>query len=83
MAGYNLAETGRPEQQANLDACVRKGFAIRISKRKITASAILVAIDQLLNNKKAKQEVVKFQTQLENWDAPKNAAKFLYETFGR
>ena len=84
LSGTPIVGVGmHPEQQANLDACVRKGFAIRISKRKITPSAILAAVDKLLNDKKAKQEVVKFQTQLENWDAPKNAAKFLYETFGR
>jgi len=71
-----------PEQQANLDACVRKGFAIRLNKYKVTASAVLAAIDKLLNDKAAKEEVVKFQKQLEKWDGPKNAAQFLYETFG-
>ena len=83
LSGTPIVGVGmHPEQQANLDACVRKGFAIRISKRKITPSAILAAIDRLLNDEKAKQEVVKFQKQLEKWDAPKNAAKFLHETFG-
>ena len=83
LSGTPIVGVGmHPEQQANLDACVRKGFAIRISKRKITPSAILAAIDRLLNDEKAKQEVVKFQKQLEKWDAPKNAAKFFHETFG-
>jgi UDP:flavonoid glycosyltransferase YjiC (YdhE family) len=83
LSGTPIVGVGmHPEQQANLDACVRKGFAIRISKRKITAPAILNAIDILLNDKQAKQEVVKFQKQLEKWDAPKKAAKFLHETFG-
>jgi UDP:flavonoid glycosyltransferase YjiC (YdhE family) len=72
-----------PEQQANLDACVRKGFAIRLSKKKVTASVVLDAIDRLLNDDRAKQEVVKFQKQLEKWDGPANAARFLYETFGK
>jgi hypothetical protein len=71
-----------PEQQANLDACVRKDFAIRLSKKKVTASAVLDAIDRLLSDDQAKQEVVKFQKQLERWDGPKNAAQFLYETYG-
>jgi UDP:flavonoid glycosyltransferase YjiC (YdhE family) len=71
-----------PEQQANLDACVRKGFAIRLSKKKVTASAVLDAIDRLLNDDLAKQKVVKFQKQLEKWDGPTNAAQFLYETYG-
>ena len=72
-----------PEQQANLDACVRKGFAIRLSKKKITASAVLEAVDRLLSDGEAKQKVVKFQKQLEQWDGPTNAAQFLYETFGK
>ena len=71
-----------PEQQANLDACVRKGFAVRLSKKKVTASAVLDAIDKLLSDDQAKQEVIKFQKQLEKWDGPTNAVRFLYGTFG-
>jgi hypothetical protein len=82
LAGTPIVGIGmHPEQQANLDACVRKGFAIRLNKYKLTASAVLEAIDKLLHDKKAKEEVVKFQKQLEKWDGPKNAAQFLYETF--
>jgi UDP:flavonoid glycosyltransferase YjiC (YdhE family) len=72
-----------PEQQANLDACVRKGFAIRISKKKVTASAVLDAVDRLLNDDQAKQEVIKFKKQLKEWNGPENAAQFLYETYGQ
>lgn len=72
-----------PEQQANLDACVRKGFAIRLSKKNVRASVVLDAIDRLLSDNQAKQKVVKFQKQLEQWDGPTNAAQFLYETFGK
>jgi UDP:flavonoid glycosyltransferase YjiC (YdhE family) len=72
-----------PEQQANLDACVRKGFAIRINKKKVTASAVLDAIDQLLHDAKAKEKVIKFQHELMKWNGPANAAKFLYDTFGK
>ena len=71
-----------PEQQANLDACVRKGFAVRLSKRRVTAPAVLDAIDTMLHDKKAKEEVVKFQQELMKWDAPAKAAKFLCDTFG-
>jgi UDP:flavonoid glycosyltransferase YjiC (YdhE family) len=84
LAGTPIVGVGmHPEQQANLDACVRKGFAIRLNKYKVTASAVLEAIDKLLNDEKAKEEVVKFQKQLEKWDGPKNAAQFLYETYGK
>ncbi len=84
LSGTPIVGVGmHPEQQANLDACVRKGFAIRLSKRRVTASAVLVAIDKLLHDSKAKEEVIKFQHELMKWNGPENAAKFLYETFGK
>ena len=84
LAGTPIVGVGmHPEQQANLDACVRKGFAIRLNKYKVTASMVIEAIDRLLRDKRAKEEVVKFQQQLEQWNGPKNAAKFLYETYGK
>jgi hypothetical protein len=84
LAGTPIVGIGmHPEQQANLDACVRKGFAIRLNKKRVKASEVLWAIDKLLNDSSAKEEVVKFQKQLEKWDGPKNAAQFLYETYGK
>ena len=84
LSGTPIVGVGmHPEQQANLDACVRKGFAIRLSKKKVTASSVLNAIDILLGDNRAKQKVVKFQKQLEQWDGPKNAAQFLLETYGK
>jgi len=71
-----------PEQQANLDACVRKGFAIRLNKKRVTPSAVLNSIDRLLDDAKAKEKVEKFQKELLKWNGPANAAKFLQETFG-
>jgi UDP:flavonoid glycosyltransferase YjiC (YdhE family) len=84
LSGTPIVGVGmHPEQQANLDACVRKGFAIRINKKRVTASTVLDAIDRMLNDAKAKEEVMKFKSQLEKWNGPENAAKFLYETFGK
>ena len=83
LSGTPIVGVGmHPEQQANLDACVRKGFAIRLSKKGITAAAIIGAIDSLLHNTRAKEEVRKFKDKLMKWDAPANAAKFLHENFG-
>jgi UDP:flavonoid glycosyltransferase YjiC (YdhE family) len=83
LSGTPIVGVGmHPEQQANLDACVRKGFAIRINKKKVTASAVLEAIDELLHDAKSKEAVNKFQQELIRWDGPANAAKFLCETFG-
>jgi UDP:flavonoid glycosyltransferase YjiC (YdhE family) len=82
LSGTPIVGVGmHPKQQANLDACVRKGFAIRLNKKRVTASAIHKAIDKLLHNEKAKEEVNKFKHELEKWNGPENAAKFLYETF--
>jgi UDP:flavonoid glycosyltransferase YjiC (YdhE family) len=84
LSGTPIVGVGmHPEQQANLDACVRKGFAIRLNKRRVTASAVHKAIDTLLYDKKAKETIVKFQNELQKWNGPVNAAKFLYETFGK
>jgi len=84
LSGTPIVGVGmHPEQQANLDACVRKGFAIRLNKKRVTAAAVLDAIDELLHDTKAKEAVRKFQRELLNWDGPANAAKFLCETFGK
>jgi hypothetical protein len=84
LAGTPIVGIGmHPEQQANLDACVRKGFAIRLNKKSVTSSAVLEAIDKLLKDSMAKNNVLKFKDELGQWNGPKNAADFLYETYGR
>lgn len=83
LSGTPIVGVGmHAEQQANLDACVRKGFAIRLNKKKVTAPAALDAIDKLLHDTRAKEEVKKFQRELMKWDGPANAAKFLRDKFG-
>jgi UDP:flavonoid glycosyltransferase YjiC (YdhE family) len=83
LSGTPIVGIGmHPEQQANLDACVRKGFAIRLNKKRATASDVLAAIESLLNDEDAKAAVKTFQGQLAAWDGPENAARFLKETYG-
>jgi len=83
LSGTPIVGVGmHPEQQANLDACVRKGFAIRLNKKRVTASAVLDSIDKLLHDAKAKEAVKKFQHELMKWDGPANAAEFLHKRFG-
>ncbi len=65
-----------------VDACVRKGFAVRLSKKRASASDVLAAIDRLLRDETAKTAVETFRKQLERWDGPKNAASFLKEHYG-
>jgi hypothetical protein len=83
LSGTPIVGVGmHPEQQANLDACVRKGFAIRLNKKRVSPSAVLDAIDKLLHDATAKEAVKKFQHELMKWDGPANAAQFLYKRFG-
>jgi UDP:flavonoid glycosyltransferase YjiC (YdhE family) len=83
LSGTPIVGVGmHPEQQANLDACVRKGFAIRLSKKRVTAPAVLDAIDTLLQSERAKKLVSDFQQKLQQWNGPANAARFLSATFG-
>ena len=83
LSGTPIVGIGmHPEQQANLDACVRKGFALRLNKKWATASTVLAAIDRLLHDEDAKRKVTAFQKQLKEWNGPENAARFLKERYG-
>lgn len=83
LSGTPIVGIGmHPEQQANLDACVRKGFAIRLNKRRARAADVLSAIARLLHDQDAKAAVTIFKKQLEKWDGPEKAARFLEERFG-
>jgi hypothetical protein len=83
LAGTPIVGMGmHPEQEANLEACVRKGFAIRLSRWRDNASDVLTAIDKLLHDATAREEVLEFQKELRSWDGPANVRKFLCNTFG-
>jgi UDP:flavonoid glycosyltransferase YjiC (YdhE family) len=83
LSGTPIVGIGmHPEQQANLDACVRKGFAIRLNKKRATASDVLAAVDKLLHDETAKEAVETFRKQLAEWDGPENATRFLKEHYG-
>ena len=83
LSGTPIVGIGmHPEQQANLDACVRKGFAVRLNKKRASASDVLAAIDRLLRDEAAKTAVETFRRQLAEWDGPENAARFLKKHYG-
>jgi UDP:flavonoid glycosyltransferase YjiC (YdhE family) len=73
---------GNPEQEWNLDTIVRKGFAIRLRKKRVTAEHVIKSIESLLHNDDARQKAQDFQAVLKEWNGPANAADFLNETFG-
>ena len=83
LSGTPIVGIGmHPEQQANLDACVRKGFAIRLNKKRASASDVLAAVDRLLQDEAAKKAVETFRRQLERWDGPENVTRFLRKHYG-
>lgn len=71
------------EQEGNLECLVRKGFAIRLRKRRVTPEAVLAAVDRLLNDPEAHRRAREFKAVVEKYDGPARAARFLADTFGR
>lgn len=83
LSGTPIVGMGmHPEQEANLEACVRKGFAIRLNRWKLKPGQVLDAIDRLLSDNKAKESVDLFRKELKKWNGPEKAAEFLKKTFG-
>ena len=82
LAGKPIVGVGMQiEQEANLENLVRKGFAVRIRKKRLSAEAVLKAIDRLLGDEEALGKAQEFKKVVESWDGPSNAAKFLLEVF--
>ncbi len=73
---------GNPEQEWNLDCIVRKGFAIRLRKKRITALQVTRAIESFLHNPEARAKATSFRSAIAASNGPQNAAAFLVDTFG-
>jgi len=69
------------EQEANLECVVRKGFAIRLRKRRVTPADIMASVDRLLDDPEAHRRAGEFKEILEKYDGPANAARYLSQTF--
>jgi len=83
LSGTPVVGVGmQPEQEANLECLVRKGFAVRIKRKRVTAKKVIDAIDQLLANSEAQRKAKAFKKVVEQWDGPTNAAEFLAEKYG-
>jgi UDP:flavonoid glycosyltransferase YjiC (YdhE family) len=82
LAGKPVVGVGmQPEQVANLDCLVRKGFAIRIPKGKADAPKILAAADKLYHDEEAKRKAQEFADIVAQWNGPQRAAEFLEREF--
>ena len=71
----------QPEQEGNLECLVRQGIGIRIKKKRVTAQAVLEAVDRLLADPEAKKKAVAFQHLVNRMDGPKGSAKFIVDMF--
>lgn len=69
------------EQEANLECVVRKGFAVRLRKRRVTPADIMASVDRLLDDPEAHRRAGEFKEILEKYDGPANAARYLSQTF--
>ena len=71
----------QPEQEFNIDCLVRKGFAIRIRKKRFTPEKLSSAIDQLLTDKVAQRKAKEFQKVIQKCDDPTLIINFFKSTF--
>jgi UDP:flavonoid glycosyltransferase YjiC (YdhE family) len=83
LAGKPIVGVGMHfEQEANLECVVRKGFAVRLRKRRFNPTDVMAAVDRLMDDAEAHQKAIRFKKIIETYDAPANAARFLTQTFG-
>jgi UDP:flavonoid glycosyltransferase YjiC (YdhE family) len=83
LAGTPIVGVGMHfEQEANLECAVRKGFAIRLRKRRFTPADVMAAMDRMMDDTEAHRRAQEFKKILEKYDAPATAARFLAKTFG-
>jgi len=71
----------QPEQEFNIDCLVRKGFAIRIRRKRFTPEKLSSAIDQLLADKEAQRKAKEFQKVIQKCDDPSLIINFFKSTF--
>ncbi len=71
----------QPEQEGNIEAIVRYGSAVKLSKRRLSRASLLQAIESLLKNDAARQKAKDLQVTMQTWDGSQLAADFLRQTF--
>ncbi len=70
------------EQEANIDCLVRKGFAIRIRKNRLTPEKLCQAIERLLTDQEAQRKAQEFQKVLLDSLDPAIITRFFVGAFG-
>ncbi|MFZ2087139.1 MAG: nucleotide disphospho-sugar-binding domain-containing protein [Desulfobaccales bacterium] len=83
LAGTPIVGVGMHfEQEANLECVVRKGFAVRLRKKRFTPAEVMAAVDRLIDDPEAHRKAQEFKKIIERYDPPAIAARFLHRTFG-
>jgi UDP:flavonoid glycosyltransferase YjiC (YdhE family) len=70
------------EQEANIDCLVRKGFALRIRKNRLTPEKLSLAIETLLADGEAQRKAHAFQKVVQASLDPAGITRFFVNTFG-
>ncbi len=71
----------QPEQEGNIEAIVRYGSAVKLSKRRLTRETLLHSIESILQNPAMQQKARALQITMKDWDGSQFAAEFLHKTF--
>ncbi len=78
MSGKPFVGIGlQPEQEANIDYCVKFGNALRMKRRDITPANLSQAIEQALNSPNLKVKAMEMKKILEKYNGPQNVADFI------
>ena len=64
------------EQEYNIECLVRKGFAKRISRNRLTPKLLNQTILNLLNDKEATKKALEYQKIIQQWNAPELIREF-------
>jgi UDP:flavonoid glycosyltransferase YjiC (YdhE family) len=72
----------QPEQEANIDYCVRYGNAIKILRKDFSAQRLHSAIEIVLTDAHIQQKAIEIKEELSKYNGPENAAKFIINKFG-
>jgi UDP:flavonoid glycosyltransferase YjiC (YdhE family) len=70
------------EQEANIDCLVRKGFAMRIRKNRLTPERLCLAIETLLDDGEAQRKAQVFQKVVQASLDSASITRFFVNTFG-
>lgn len=82
MAGKPVVGVGMmAEQEANIDCLVRKGFAIRIRKNRLSPQILNSAISRLLNDEEAIRKAREYGKSIEKWFNPALITNFFRKYF--